>query len=132
MTFRLLAVSSVKKKNVCGQKSLTTASFFQGYITISGGGDSYYEYLLKTHILMDGKEEKQLEMWKKAVASMKTYLRSETADHMVFLAELDEDYKLLQTGELVNGFGAGSSRIVDLTDKLFLVCRFVLCLPICY
>lgn len=70
-----------------------------GYITISGGGDSYYEYLLKTDMLM--RDEHQLNMWKKSVDSMQTYLRSEAASNMVFLGELNEDYKLLQTGELV-------------------------------
>ncbi|KAI7879575.1 seven-hairpin glycosidase [Lichtheimia hyalospora FSU 10163] len=45
--------------------------------------------------------ERQLNMWKKSVDSMETYLRSEAASNMVFLGELNEDYKLLQTGELV-------------------------------
>ncbi|KAG2198086.1 hypothetical protein INT47_011921 [Mucor saturninus] len=71
------------------------------YITISGGSDSYYEYLLKTHILMEGKEELQLDMWKTAVGSMHRYLRSETHGGKVYLAEFEEHYKLLQSGELV-------------------------------
>ncbi|KAI8144823.1 glycoside hydrolase [Fennellomyces sp. T-0311] len=81
--------------------NLDTFTPSSSYITISGGGDSYYEYLLKTVFLMDGKEEQQLNMWKKSVASMKKYLRSETSGNMVYLAELDENYKLLQAGELV-------------------------------
>ncbi|KAF1800385.1 glycoside hydrolase family 47 protein [Mucor lusitanicus] len=71
------------------------------YITISGGADSYYEYLLKTHILMEGNEELQLDMWKVSVDSMQKYLRSETHSGKVYLAEFEEHYKLLQTGELV-------------------------------
>lgn len=71
------------------------------YITISGGSDSYYEYLLKTHILMEGKEDLQLDMWKTAVGSMHRYLRSETHGGKVYLAEFEEHYKLLQSGELV-------------------------------
>lgn len=71
-------------------------------MTISGGGDSYYEYLLKTHMLMEGKEELQLDMWKVAAQSMQQYLRSETTKGMVFLGEINEQYKLLQTGELVS------------------------------
>ena len=50
---------------------------------------------------MDGKEEQELNMWKKSVASMKKYLRSETQGNMVYLAELNDDYKILQAGELV-------------------------------
>ncbi|CDS03956.1 hypothetical protein LRAMOSA06911 [Lichtheimia ramosa] len=79
--------------------SLDDFSPSSSYITISGGGDSYYEYLLKTDMLM--RDEKQLNMWKKSVDSMQTYLRSEATSNMVFLGELNEDYKLLQTGELV-------------------------------
>ena len=40
-------------------------------------------------------------MWKKSVDSMQTYLRSDTSGGMVFLAEIQDDYKLLRTGELV-------------------------------
>lgn len=72
------------------------------FITISGGSDSYYEYLLKTHILMEGKETLQLDMWTTAVASMQKYLRSESLNGKVYLAELDDDFKLMQSGELVN------------------------------
>ncbi|KAG2213585.1 hypothetical protein INT46_002737, partial [Mucor plumbeus] len=71
------------------------------YITISGGSDSYYEYLLKTNILMEGKEELQLDMWRVSVDSMQKYLRSETITGKVYLAEIEENYKLLQTGELI-------------------------------
>lgn len=75
--------------------------FFEAYITISGGSDSYYEYLLKTHILMEGKETLQLDMWSTAVESMYKYLRSETHYGQVFLAEIEQNYKLMQSGELV-------------------------------
>lgn len=71
------------------------------YITISGGADSYYEYLLKTHMLMEGKETLQLDMWTTAVDSMMRYLRSETHNGKVYLAELEQNYKLMQSGELV-------------------------------
>lgn len=75
--------------------------FHSGYITISGGGDSYYEYLLKTHLLMGGQEAVQLDMWKQSIKSMQKFLRSETDRNLVFLGELNDEYKLLQTGELV-------------------------------
>ncbi|KAI8987195.1 glycoside hydrolase [Pilobolus umbonatus] len=71
------------------------------YITISGGSDSYYEYLLKTNILMEGNEELQLDMWRTSVASMQKYLRSETHNGTVYLAEFSDNFKILQTGELV-------------------------------
>ncbi|GAN05194.1 seven-hairpin glycosidase [Mucor ambiguus] len=71
------------------------------YITVSGGGDSFYEYLLKTHILMGGNEELQLQMWKQSVDSMYHYLRSVSADGSVFLGEALGDNKYLKSGELV-------------------------------
>ncbi|EPB91307.1 hypothetical protein HMPREF1544_01824 [Mucor circinelloides 1006PhL] len=73
----------------------------RSYITVSGGGDSFYEYLLKTHILMDGNEELQLQMWKQSVDSMYYYLRSVSAEGSVFLAEALEGKKYLKSGELV-------------------------------
>lgn len=71
------------------------------YITISGGTDSYYEYLLKTHMLMGGQEELQLDMWTTAVNSMKKHLRSQTSGGKVYLGEYNGNIKLLQSGELV-------------------------------
>ncbi|CAO3700030.1 unnamed protein product [Rhizopus stolonifer] len=71
------------------------------YITISGGSDSYYEYLLKTHILMEGQETLQLDMWNTAVDSMQKHLRSETLNGRVYLAEIEQEFKLMQSGELV-------------------------------
>ncbi|KAI9255854.1 glycoside hydrolase [Helicostylum pulchrum] len=71
------------------------------YITISGGGDSFYEYLLKTHLLMDGNEELQLDMWQTAVESMYNYLRSVANDGSVYLSQDVYGYRILKTGELV-------------------------------
>jgi mannosyl-oligosaccharide alpha-1,2-mannosidase len=62
--------------------------------------DSFYEYLLKTPILMNG-NDLQLDMWETSVESMRKYLRSETQSGKVFLAEFNRNYKLLQSGELV-------------------------------
>ncbi|KAI9283375.1 glycoside hydrolase [Sporodiniella umbellata] len=80
---------------------LDTFTAESSYITISGGSDSYYEYLLKTHILMEGKETLQLDMWNTAVDSMQKHLRSETLNGRVFLGEIEQDFKLMQSGELV-------------------------------
>lgn len=71
------------------------------YVTISGGTDSYYEYLLKTHMLMGGQEQLQLDMWTTAVNSMQKHLRSKTSGGKVYLGEYNGNIKLLQSGELV-------------------------------
>ncbi|CAO3629932.1 unnamed protein product [Cunninghamella blakesleeana] len=70
-------------------------------ITISGGSDSYYEYLLKTHMLMNGEEELQINLWKDSVNSMQKYLRSSTIHNKVFLGEISKNLTYYQTGELV-------------------------------
>lgn len=51
---------------------------------------------------MEGKEELQLNMWRTAVGSMQKHLRSQSIDGKVFLAEMKQNQKLLQSGELVN------------------------------
>jgi mannosyl-oligosaccharide alpha-1,2-mannosidase len=71
------------------------------YITVSGGGDSFYEYLLKTHILMEGNEELQLRMWEQSVDSMVNYLRSVSTEGSVFLRESVGGKNNPRTGELV-------------------------------
>lgn len=81
--------------------NLSTFTPTDTYHTISGGADSYYEYLLKTHILMEGDEELQLDMWSTAVESMRRYLRSETHSGKVYLSEFEGQYQILQSGELV-------------------------------
>lgn len=78
---------------------------FLAYITVSGGGDSFYEYLLKTHILMDGEKTQdtlQLKMWEDAVVSMYYNLRSVSQQGDVYLSEDLDGYQRLKTGELVS------------------------------
>ncbi|KAI9018126.1 glycoside hydrolase [Phycomyces nitens] len=46
-------------------------------------------------------KETQIDMWRTAVDSMRSILRSETSEGMVFLSEYSNGYKYLQSGELV-------------------------------
>ncbi|KAL0078434.1 glycoside hydrolase [Phycomyces blakesleeanus] len=46
-------------------------------------------------------KETQIDMWRTAVESMRSILRSETSDGMVFLSEFSNGYKYLQSGELI-------------------------------
>jgi mannosyl-oligosaccharide alpha-1,2-mannosidase len=50
---------------------------------------------------MEGNEELQIDMWRTSVNSMQQYLRSETQNGKVYLAEFEDNYKLMQSGELV-------------------------------
>lgn len=49
-----------------------------GTITIAGGGDSFYEYLIKNYILQTEKNEAHKEMWQNSVESVQKYMLSPT------------------------------------------------------
>ncbi|KAI8388763.1 glycoside hydrolase [Radiomyces spectabilis] len=51
------------------------------YITIAGGGDSFYEYLIKNYILLGGSDPKLLSTWKQSVESIEKYLLTSTAEN---------------------------------------------------
>ncbi|KAI8882041.1 glycoside hydrolase family 47 protein [Backusella circina FSU 941] len=84
--------------------------------------DSFYEYLLKTPILMNG-NDLQLDMWKTSIESMRKYLSSETESGKIFLAEFNRNYKLLQSGELIcfipGNILLGSKYLKDSTYEAF-------------
>lgn len=49
-------------------------------ITIGGGGDSFYEYLIKNYILQDKQDDALLNMWQQSVESIEKYMLSPTAE----------------------------------------------------
>jgi hypothetical protein len=55
--------------------------FHIGPITIAGGGDSFYEYLIKNYILQKGKNRDLLNIWEDAVESIEEYMLSPTAEN---------------------------------------------------
>ncbi|KAI9285624.1 glycoside hydrolase [Umbelopsis sp. AD052] len=73
-----------------------------GIITISGGGDSYYEYLLKNYLLLGSTDDSLLSSWKTFVDSMETYLQQEDEFHsFTYLADMESGKLISQSGELV-------------------------------
>jgi mannosyl-oligosaccharide alpha-1,2-mannosidase len=52
--------------------------FFSGTITIAGGGDSFYEYLIKNYILQSDKNPAHKQIWEGAVESIEKYMLSPT------------------------------------------------------
>jgi mannosyl-oligosaccharide alpha-1,2-mannosidase len=83
-------------------KVLHNLNTYIGIITISGGGDSYYEYLLKNYLLMGSTDDSLLSSWKTFVDSAETYLSQEDEFHnFTYLAELKADKSISQSGELV-------------------------------
>lgn len=51
-----------------------------GLINVAGGGDSFYEYLIKNYLLQEEKDESLFETWQDSVESMEEYMLSPTAE----------------------------------------------------
>lgn len=49
-------------------------------ITIAGGGDSFYEYLIKNYILQNKENDDLLNVWQDSVESIENYMLSPTAE----------------------------------------------------
>lgn len=49
-------------------------------ITIAGGGDSFYEYLIKNYILQNKENDVLLNTWQNSVESVENYMLSPTAE----------------------------------------------------
>ncbi|PHZ07703.1 seven-hairpin glycosidase [Rhizopus microsporus ATCC 52813] len=49
-------------------------------INVAGGGDSFYEYLIKNYLLQEKKDESLFETWQDSVESMEEYMLSPTAE----------------------------------------------------
>ncbi|KAI7894077.1 glycoside hydrolase [Mucor mucedo] len=47
-------------------------------ITIAGGGDSFYEYLIKNYLLQTDRNERHKEVWQNSVESIEEYMLSPT------------------------------------------------------
>ncbi|KAI8378102.1 glycoside hydrolase [Choanephora cucurbitarum] len=52
----------------------------KSYISIGGGADSYYEYLIKNYLLDNKKKPELLKMWQTSVESMDDYMLTPTAE----------------------------------------------------
>ncbi|EGF99902.1 family 47 glycoside hydrolase [Melampsora larici-populina 98AG31] len=71
------------------------SSFVGDYITWGGGIDSYFEYLLKYAMLVDNRDPRYLEEWKKAVYSSIKHLLTVSNGH-TYLAAYSKSRKGLQ------------------------------------
>ncbi|KAH9814163.1 family 47 glycoside hydrolase [Melampsora americana] len=100
-TFRALADKTMKAlmnlpDDFPGLPSLEiypgNASFVGDYITWGGGVDSYFEYLLKYAILVDDRDPRYLEEWKKAVYSSIQHLLTVSDGH-TYLAAYSKERK---------------------------------------
>ncbi|KAJ2955701.1 hypothetical protein NQZ79_g8329 [Umbelopsis isabellina] len=73
-----------------------------GTISISGGGDSYYEYLLKNYLLLGQTDKSLLSSWETAVESMEKYLMQQDAYHKyTYLSQITNGTNYATSGELI-------------------------------
>lgn len=74
-----------------------------GTISISGGGDSYYEYLLKNYLLLGQTDKSLLSSWETSVESMEKYLMQKDAYHdYTYLSQIINGTNYATSGELVS------------------------------
>ncbi|KAI8369276.1 glycoside hydrolase [Radiomyces spectabilis] len=72
-------------------------------ISIGGGADSFYEYLVKNYILLGQSDSHLMEAWVKAVDSIEHYLLSPATQHssVKFAGEISRGKPQYQSGELI-------------------------------
>lgn len=77
-----------------------------GLINIGGGGDSFYEYLIKNYLLQESKDKDLLTTWQNSVESIEKYLLSPTAKDpsIQFVAMLSINSVYYASQELVRCF----------------------------
>ncbi|KAI8076466.1 glycoside hydrolase [Gilbertella persicaria] len=73
------------------------------YITMGGGGDSFYEYLIKNYILDNKQDPALLEMWEKSVKSIQEHMLVATAQdpNIEFVAGIAKDKVYYSSQELI-------------------------------
>ncbi|KAG0147293.1 hypothetical protein CROQUDRAFT_656215 [Cronartium quercuum f. sp. fusiforme G11] len=102
------------------------------YITWGGGTDSYFEYLLKYAMLMDNRDPRYLEEWKKAVYSSITHLLRISNGH-TYLASFSESRNgtlyvfshlacFVGGNWLLGGKLIGDKKVIDIALQLINTC----------
>ncbi|KAF7725369.1 hypothetical protein EC973_009636 [Apophysomyces ossiformis] len=71
-------------------------------ITIGGGGDSFYEYLMKNYILLGGSDKRLLDAWTTTVDSIQKYMLSPTEQdsNIQFVSMIQNGEEIYESGEL--------------------------------
>lgn len=99
-------------------------NYYLGTITIGGGGDSFYEYLIKNYMLQTTKNEAHKKTWQNAVESIQKYMLSPTLQNpkiqYISIIENGEIYYISQ--ELIcywpGNILLGISQVEDAKKKL--------------
>ncbi|RXW15707.1 hypothetical protein EST38_g10151 [Candolleomyces aberdarensis] len=87
----------------------TTGSFSGGYITWGGGGDSYFEYLIKHARLSNTDDNLYADTWLTAIdSSIQHLLRTSTVGNHTYLADYDSDQRLRFTSSHLACFHGGN------------------------
>ncbi|TEB32929.1 seven-hairpin glycosidase [Coprinellus micaceus] len=87
----------------------TTSSFSGGYITWGGGGDSYFEYLIKHARLSNTDDSIYADSWATAIDSSITHLlKTSTVGNHTYLADYDSDGLIRHTSSHLACFHGGN------------------------
>lgn len=70
---------------------------------MGGGGDSFYEYLIKNYLLQNKQNRDLLTTWENSVESIEEYMLSPTAENpdIKFVAQIGNDTVYYSSQELV-------------------------------
>lgn len=70
---------------------------------MGGGGDSFYEYLIKNYLLQNKENEDLLKVWEDTVENTEKYMLSPTAENpnIKFVAQIGNDTVYYSSQELV-------------------------------
>lgn len=87
----------------------TTGWFSSGYITWGGGGDSYFEYLIKHARLSNTDDAVYIDTWLTAIdSSIKHLLRTSVVGNHTHLADYDADGRIRHTSSHLACFHGGN------------------------
>jgi len=86
-----------------------TGAFIGGYVTWSGGSDSYFEYLIKHARLSNTDDSLYASTWLTAVdSSIKTLLKKSTVGNWSYIAEYDDSKRIRHSSSNLACFHAGN------------------------
>ncbi|RUS25640.1 glycoside hydrolase [Jimgerdemannia flammicorona] len=101
-----------------------TGRWTDGSITVGGGGDSFYEYLIKNYLLTGESWSQYKDMWTVAVDSMMQYMSSTSAYHpaLLWLANLKGGICFLPGNILLGGTLFNNNTVIEFATRLMHSC----------
>ncbi|KAL1924216.1 uncharacterized protein VTP21DRAFT_7251 [Calcarisporiella thermophila] len=98
-----------------------TAEFETSFVTFGGGGDSFYEYLIKLFIYYGGEKPQYLRMYDESITHFAKYMVSGTANfsRLIQMNDLDGKNPIFHQGELACFLPGNLILAARITDNPF-------------